>query len=83
MRSDGRLKQDKILAHDVRYPIILPRKSWVTKLIVKDFHEHGKHAAGTNQTLAALSARYWIIFGREVIRGKECADDEPPRLFSK
>ena len=53
MRSDRRLKQAKFLAYDVRYPIILPRKSWVTKLIVKDFHEHGKHAAGTNQTLAA------------------------------
>ena len=46
------------------------------KLIVKDFHEHGKHAAGTNQTLAALSARYWIIAGRKVIREweKECAE---------
>ena len=76
MRSDGRLKQAKFLAYDVRYPIILPRKSWVTKLIVKDFHEHGKHAAGTNQTLAALSARYWIIAGRKVIREweKECAE---------
>ena len=76
MRSDRRLKQAKFLAYDVRYPIILPRKSWVTKLIVKDFHEHGKYAAGTNQTLAALSARYWIIAGREVIREweKECAE---------
>ena len=76
MRSDGRLKGAKFLAYDVRYPIILPRKSWVTKLIVKDFHEHGKHATGTNQTLAALSARYWIIAGREVIREweKECAE---------
>ena len=76
MRSDGRLKQAKFLAYDVRYPIILPRKSWVTKLIVKDFHEHGKHAAGTNQTLAALAARNWIIAGREVIREweKECAE---------
>ena len=76
MRSDGRLKQAKFLAYDVRYPIILPRKRWETKLIVKDFHEHGKHAAGTNQTLAALSARYLIIAGREVIREweKECAE---------
>ena len=60
----------------MRYPVILPRKSWITKLIVKDFHEKGNHASGTNQTLAALSARYWVISGREVIREceKECAE---------
>ena len=64
------------MAYDVRHPIILPLKGWVTKLIVKDFHEHGKHAAGTNRTLAALSAQYWIIAGREVIREleKKCAE---------
>lgn len=76
MRSDGRLHNAKFLSYDVRYPIILPRKSRITKLIVKEFHEKGKHASGTNQTLAALSARYWIISGREVIRGweKECME---------
>ena len=76
LRSDGRLKNAKFLSYDVRYPVILPRKSWITKLIVKDFHEKGNHASGTNQTLAALSARYWVISGREVIREceKECAE---------
>ena len=56
--------------------IILPRKSWVTKLIIKDAHERGKHAFGTNQTLALLSTRYWIISAREVIREweRECAE---------
>lgn len=58
LRSDGRLKNAKFLSYDVRYPIILPRKCWTTKLIVKDFHEKGNHASGTNQTLAALSSRY-------------------------
>ena len=58
MRSDGRLKNDKFLCYDVRYPVILPRKSWVTKLIVKDAHEKGNHVFGTKQTLAKLSARY-------------------------
>ena len=39
MRSDGRLKRAKFLPYDVRYPVLLPRKSWVTKLIVKEYHE--------------------------------------------
>ena len=76
LRSDGRLKNAKFFLYDVRYPVILPRKSWITKLIVKDFHEKGNHASGTNQTLATLSARYWVISGREVTREceKECAE---------
>ena len=56
------------LPYDARYPIILPRKNWVTKLIVKFFHEKDHHAGGTNQTLAAISSRFWIISAREEIR---------------
>ena len=44
MRSDGRLKHAVFLSYDVRFPIKLPRRSWVTKLIVKDQHEKGKQA---------------------------------------
>ena len=75
MRSDGRLKHAEFLPYDMRYPIILPRRNWVTKLIVKEYHERGNHATGTNQTLAALSTRYWFLAGREEIREweKECA----------
>ena len=54
MRSDGRLKNAKFLSYDVRYAVILPQKSWVTKLIVKDAYEKGNHVFGTNQTLATL-----------------------------
>ena len=76
MRSDGRLKHAEFLSYNVRFPTKLPRRSWVTKLIIKDQHEKGKHATGTNQTLAALSARYWIQSGREAIREweRECAE---------
>ena len=74
IRSNGRLTNAKFLSFDVRYPVILPRKGWVTKLIIKDVHEQGNRASGTNHTLAALSARYWIVSGREAIREweKEC-----------
>ena len=67
MRSDGRLAHAQFLSYDVRYPVILPRKNWVTKLIVKDFQEKEKHATGTNQTLAAISSRFWILSAREEI----------------
>ena len=63
--------------------MILPRKSWVTKLNVKEFHEKGHHATGTNQTLSALSARYWIVSAREVIRQLEKACSECRRRKAK
>ena len=75
IRSDGRLIYAEFLPYDVRYPIILPQKNWVTKLIIKHYHELGNHIAGTNQTLASLSTRFWIIAAREAILEweKECA----------
>ncbi|CAG2252551.1 unnamed protein product [Mytilus edulis] len=71
IRCDGRLEYADFLSFDARYPIILPRKNWVTKLIVKRYHELGKHVSGTNQTFSALSSRFWIISGREEIREYE------------
>ena len=68
LRSDGRLTYADYLPYDVRYPIILPRKRWVTKLIVKNFHEQSNHSAGMNHTLSKISARFWIMQGREEIR---------------
>ena len=75
IRSDSRLQYAEFLPYDVRYPIILPRRNRVTKLIVKHYHEMGHHTAGTNQTLSALSTKYWIIAAREEIAEweKECA----------
>ena len=67
MRSDGRLTYAEFLPYDVRYPVILPRKSYVTKLIIKYHHELGNHMAGTNQTLSSLSTRFWIVAAREAI----------------
>ena len=67
MRCDGRLRYAEFLPQDARFPIILPRKSHVTKLIVKHCHEKDNHAGGTNQLLAALSTRFWIISGREEV----------------
>ena len=76
VRCDGRLRYAKCLPYDTRFPIILPRGHWVTTLIVKHYHEKGYHASGTNQTLADLSSRFWIIAAREKIRAweKNCTE---------
>ena len=67
MRSDSRLQYAEFLPNDVKFPIILPRRNRVTKLIVKSYHGLRKHNAGTNQTLSALSVKYWITATREEI----------------
>ena len=58
IRCDGRLKFADFLPYDTRFPIILPRGHWVTKLIVKNYHERGNHAAGVNFTLCQFSERF-------------------------
>ncbi|XP_067040969.1 uncharacterized protein [Acropora muricata] len=76
VRCNGRLRYAECLPYDTRFPIILPRGHWVTTLIVKHYHEKGYHASGTNQTLADLSSRFWIIAAREEIRAweKNCTE---------
>ena len=71
LRSDSRLRYAEFLSYDVKFPIILPRKHWVTTLIIKHFHDRGGHISGTNQILSALSTHYWVISAREAIREVE------------
>ena len=66
--SNGRLQFAECLPYDVRFPMVLPRGHWVTKLIVKHYHEQANHSAGTNFVLSQVSERYWIIAAREEIR---------------
>ena len=83
IRCDGRLKFADFLSYDTRFPIILPRGHWVTKLIVKNYHERGNHAAGVNFTLCQLSERFWIIAAREEIREWDRECNECKRRRSK
>ena len=39
IRSNGHLTNAKFISYDVRHPVILPCKSLVTKLIIKDAHK--------------------------------------------
>ena len=57
LRSDGRRCYADYLPFDARFPIILPRRSPVTRLIVKWYHE-SNHSAGTSHTLSLLSYRF-------------------------
>ena len=71
LRANTRLKHADYLSYDARYPIILPRRAWLTKLIVRSYHEQHGHDMGTNHTLALLSEKYWVLKAREEIRETE------------
>jgi len=58
MRCNTRIVQAQFLPFDPIYPIVLPRKSSVTRLLVKHYHEAGNYY-GTNQTLSAMCTKYW------------------------
>ena len=68
MRCNSRIVHAEYFPIETRYPVILCRTSWVTKLIIKQYHEDGYYSTGTNHTFAALSAKYWIISATEAIR---------------
>lgn len=82
LRADSRLKYAEVLPYDARCPIILPRRNRVTSLIVNHYHEQNDHG-GTNHTLLALSAHYWIVHAREEIRDVERSCPECKRRKAK
>ncbi|KAJ8024862.1 hypothetical protein HOLleu_34895 [Holothuria leucospilota] len=73
LRMSGRLSLIETLPYDVRFPVILPRKHALTKLIVRKYHTDANHAVGTNHILTKLNEKYWVIHGREEIR--ECENN--------
>ena len=74
IRLNSQLQYAEFLPYDVRDPIVLPPKHWVTKLIVKYYYEMDNNSR-TNQTMSLLSTKYWIIAANEEIIEweRECA----------
>ena len=72
MKMGGRIEFSD-LSEEEKHPVILPNKSYIVKLIVKDTHHRQLHA-GINHTLISLRDNYWIIRARQLVRGvvKSC-----------
>ena len=66
LRVGGRLRRVS-LADDIKFPIILPRNSHVTKLIVKHFHERTHHQ-GKGMTLNEVRSNgFWVVSDPSVV----------------
>uniref|UniRef100_A0A915AQH8 Integrase zinc-binding domain-containing protein n=1 Tax=Parascaris univalens TaxID=6257 RepID=A0A915AQH8_PARUN len=66
MRCLGRLEQ-AALPEETVHPIILPKSSALTRLIVLARHKESGRA-GVSQTLADVRKRYWIPQGRATVK---------------
>lgn len=62
----GRL-QSAPLSSMSKHPLILPRKSILTSLIISDAHSKTFHG-GTQLTLSLIRNEYWIVGGRAPVR---------------
>ncbi|XP_011687417.1 PREDICTED: uncharacterized protein LOC105449732 [Wasmannia auropunctata] len=67
LRVGGRMKHS-LLPFDEKHPIILPKRSHFTNLIIQSCHRRTLHG-GVQQTLGLLRQRYWIPCGRAVVKG--------------
>lgn len=59
LRVGGRL-QHAVMTYQQKHPIILPKSSHLTKLLISQEHIRLKHA-GSKLTLSSLNERFWII----------------------
>ncbi|XP_076299343.1 uncharacterized protein LOC143218185 [Lasioglossum baleicum] len=66
LRVGGR-PQHSFLDADQKHPMILPRSSALTSLVIAQAHLRNLHA-GPQLTLATLRQSYWIVGGRQPIR---------------
>ena len=70
LRSNTRLRHSNDLPPDVKFPIILPKKYQITRLIVQYHHENEGHRMGVNYTINHLREKYLVIHVREELGQK-------------
>ncbi|XP_025157695.1 uncharacterized protein LOC112589293 [Harpegnathos saltator] len=66
LRVGGRL-QFSALPIDARQPVLLPRRSRLATLVVRDAHERTLHG-GVQLTLLTVRREFWIPAGRSLVR---------------
>jgi len=66
LRLGGRIKSADV-PYDLNHPVILPKKSHITELIIRHYHHRVEHR-GRGITLNSLrSSGYWVIGGTSVV----------------
>ncbi|XP_070567315.1 uncharacterized protein [Ptychodera flava] len=66
LRVGGRLALS-MLSEESKHPVILPKKSHVSELILREIHEKNQHF-GRHYILSKLRERYWILNANSAAR---------------
>ena len=66
LRLGGRLAKADI-PEDIKFPIILPYKSHVTTLLIRNIHVRLAHSR-RNHVLSELRSRYWVIHANAAVK---------------
>ena len=66
LRCKGRI-ENALLPNRVKFPILLPKKHQLTKLIIWKCHKEVLHGL-VRETLAQVRQRFWIPQGRRVVK---------------
>ena len=74
IRVGGRANKGTLLSYEEKHPIILPKESHLSRLLVIRHHQSSSHL-GTTYTLASLrQTGYWIVSGMKLVKDvlKKC-----------
>ena len=66
IRVGGRLRYSS-LSYDIKHPVLLPKGSHLTMLLIRHFHLSFLHG-GPKLILSMLSRKFWILSGRDAVR---------------
>lgn len=66
IRVGGRLK-NSLLNDEVKYPLLLPKSSHLTSLVIRHYHLTFLHS-GPRLVISVIRQKFWIISGRDAIR---------------
>ena len=67
LRIGGRLDKAS-MAYELKHPVIIPKSSHVTELLIRQYHHKDQHHQGYGVTHNAIrQAGYWIINGRSAV----------------
>lgn len=66
LRIGGRLKE-ALIDYDSKHQVIIPKESYIAKLIINDAHLRTKHG-GTQLTTTYTRNKHWIIDTRQTVR---------------
>ncbi|XP_063980959.1 uncharacterized protein LOC135164492 [Diachasmimorpha longicaudata] len=83
IRVGGRLRSENI-PYSQKHPVVLPKKEFISELIIKNVHKEQAHA-GAQATLYAIRCSYWLLDGRNEVRRLiqncvTCAKVNPPTV---